>query len=860
RLSTTEETPSIAARRGLEPKRLTGLLRGELDWIVMKALEKDRNRRYDTANAFAADVQRYLADEPVLACPPSAGYRLRKFVRRHRGRLAIAAGACVLVAAVLGSIGWAVRDRAVREGEKQREQAARQARASNDLELALDRAELFQGQGKRAEALAALGRAEFFAGEAPADPARTERLAAVKERLAAEARDQEFVARFEDVRLRLQSQIDLEKSAFTDKEAFPAIQEALRRHGVAIGGMPPAQAAAYIRGRPEQVRRDLIAALDECLRWAPQGEAQARAWLLATLDAADKDVWRIRARKALAHADWQVLEQMACEADVRKQPPSILVAAAIKLPEQMRATRLELLRRTQRAYPADLWANHALAMELLGDGHPAEAVRYFTAALALRPENPGIYLNRSGALKQAGEVDAAIADCWQSLTLAPQYAVAHYNLGIALNAQGRRDEAIAEFREALRINKDYAQAHVNLGNALQDKGRLDEAIAEFRAAVATKQGFSEAYKAHHNLGIALNAQGRLDEAIAEYREAIGLRKDYPEAHYNLGVALYAKGRLGEATAEFREAVRLQNDLAEAHNSLGVALTDKGQLDDAISECREAIRLKKDYPQAHYNLGNALRKKGQLHEAMAEYREAIRLQKDYPEAHCNLGLALWRQGEFRKALEELRRGHGLGSKDPRWRYPSAQWVRQCERLVQLDEQLPGFLDGKTAPAGPAEQIELAGLCSLKHLHRAAARFYGEALTAEPKLADDLRAFHRYNAARAAALAGVGKGPDARDLDDQGRARLRQQALDWLRADLAACGRVLGNGPEKARPLALRRLRDGLADPDFAGVRESEALARLPERERQAWLQLWADVRDRLARAQRPTTPKKESATK
>jgi len=80
-----EALVSISANRHTEPAKLTKLVRGELDWIVMKTLEKDRNRRYETANAFALDVQRYLADEPVLACPPSAGYRLRKFVRRNRG-------------------------------------------------------------------------------------------------------------------------------------------------------------------------------------------------------------------------------------------------------------------------------------------------------------------------------------------------------------------------------------------------------------------------------------------------------------------------------------------------------------------------------------------------------------------------------------------------------------------------------------------------------------------------------------------------------------------------------------------------------------------------------------------------------
>src|SRR5205814_4456189 len=101
RLSTTEGLPSIAANRGLEPKKLSGLVRGELDWIVMKALEKDRNRRYETANGFAMDVQRYLADEPVQACPPSVRYRLGKFARRHRG--AVAAVAAVTLALLLGT-------------------------------------------------------------------------------------------------------------------------------------------------------------------------------------------------------------------------------------------------------------------------------------------------------------------------------------------------------------------------------------------------------------------------------------------------------------------------------------------------------------------------------------------------------------------------------------------------------------------------------------------------------------------------------------------------------------------------------------------------------------------------------------
>lgn len=94
---------SISAQRKTEPTKLSKLMRGELDWIVMKTLEKDRNRRYETANGFAADIQRYLLNEPVQACPPSTMYRMRKFVVRHRGP--VLAASLILLAMVGGIIG-----------------------------------------------------------------------------------------------------------------------------------------------------------------------------------------------------------------------------------------------------------------------------------------------------------------------------------------------------------------------------------------------------------------------------------------------------------------------------------------------------------------------------------------------------------------------------------------------------------------------------------------------------------------------------------------------------------------------------------------------------------------------------------
>lgn len=105
RLSTDDALPSLAAARRIEPRKLTSMLRGELDWVVMKCLEKNRDRRYDTANALARDIQRYLANETVEARPPSASYRLKKFLRRNR-RFVQAASliAIVFVAGMIGTI------------------------------------------------------------------------------------------------------------------------------------------------------------------------------------------------------------------------------------------------------------------------------------------------------------------------------------------------------------------------------------------------------------------------------------------------------------------------------------------------------------------------------------------------------------------------------------------------------------------------------------------------------------------------------------------------------------------------------------------------------------------------------------
>jgi hypothetical protein len=155
-------TLTVSERRRVDGRRLGQVLRGELDWIVMKALEKDRDCRYESASAFAADVQRYLNDEAVAACSPSAGYRLRKYVRRHR-RALLTAGivAVALVSATAVSTWQAMVARDAQHQAEADRDRARTAEAQAKTEQ--DRAGAAE---KRATTEAAAAKAvnEFFVG------------------------------------------------------------------------------------------------------------------------------------------------------------------------------------------------------------------------------------------------------------------------------------------------------------------------------------------------------------------------------------------------------------------------------------------------------------------------------------------------------------------------------------------------------------------------------------------------------------------------------------------------------------------------------------------------------------------------
>jgi tetratricopeptide (TPR) repeat protein len=498
----------------------------------------------------------------------------------------------------------------------------------------------------------------------------------------------------------------------------------------------------------------------------------------------------------------------------------------------------------------------------------AGAIRHFQQALKLNPNHARAHYNWGTALIAQQDYAGAITHFQQALKLAPNYAAAHTNWGLALAAKRDYADAITHYQQALKLAPNYAAAHNSWGLALAAQKDHAGAIRHYQQALQLNP---RSAAAHNNWGRALAAQQDYAGAITHYQHALKLDPKHDAAHYNWGLALYNQKDYPGAIRHFQQAIQLKPNHAPAHYNWGRALAAQQDHDGAIRHFQEALKLAPNHASAHYNWGLALAAKRNYDGAIAHYRQALQRNPNHAEAHCNLGQALRGQGHFAEALKHLEKGHQIGSLRSDWRYPSAQWVKSCRQLLQKQQRADAVLQRRALPTGPAEQLELAVFCRQYKHYPAAARLYTAALADQPALADDLAKGYRYQAAWTAALAAAGQGHDADKLVAGDKAKLRQQALAWLRADLklltqTAVGLVPAGttqaGTKKedqppasppakltgqVRPTDLAdllragdRLQDCLDNPALAELRDNKALAQLPAEEQKAWQQLWSDV--------------------
>ncbi|AGA28248.1 serine/threonine-protein kinase [Singulisphaera acidiphila] len=793
RLSNSGEALAlISAQRQMESGKLTRLVRGELDWIVMKCLEKDRGQRYETANGFAADLLRYLADETVQACPPSARYRFSKFARRNKRALATAAVLAVAVLVVAGTLGWAVRDREARAQQTARERADREVAIQAKVATALNEAERWREQEKWPEALSAVKRAEGLLAGAGSD--------VLNESVRLFLRDVDFALHLEEIRLLASETVD---GSFDWKRQDQRYEEAFRAYGIDVAGLS-ADKAARIRVRP-RVAVAMGVALDDWAGVRGNIDPAGREGLTALAQTVDPDPWRNRVREARGRKDGNALGELAAAPELSRQPPTSLSVLAGALRQAGLAdAQVGTLRLAQRQHLGDFWVNYNLAIALskLGPAHRDASVAFATAAVALRPQSAAAHNVLGIALKVQGKFGEAVASYERALTLDPKHVPAHCNLGGALMAQQKLEEANARFRAAIALDPNSAPAHTGLGWALCDQGKLDEAVESGRRAIALD---SKSASAHYNLGRALALQKKLDEAISCYRQAIALDPTFAKAHMNLGNELGNQGKWAEAVACYETATQLNPKDAVPHISLGVALSKQDKLEEAVASLKRAISLDPNYATAHYNLGVALSKQDKLDEAVASLKRTIALDPNYATAHYNLGNAYSEQRKLDEAVTSYRRAIELNRN-----YTSAhlnlgnELIRQG-KLVDAVTSFKRVIELDSNHARAHNQLGIA----LRRLKRwdEAVTAHRTAIKLDPKYA---RAYHELGVtlqAQGELGEAITSYKRAIELEPNNTERLAD--LAWL---LATCGEVKHRDPAGAVELAQRAV-DLSPDDDF-----------------------------------------------
>jgi serine/threonine protein kinase len=566
--------PTIAEARNTEPARLVKLVRGELDWIVMKALEKDRTRRYETADGLARDIERHLADEPVEAGPPSARYRLAKFARKHRAALATAASfGWVLVFAAAISIGQAVR--ATREEDK--------AKLSES------------------EARAVLG---FF-----------------RDKVVAAARPEGHKGGLgTDVTLR-QSLDSAEPSITTDFARQPTVEASIRE---ALGQSYQYLGDPALAIRQHQRARELRAAAlgpdhpDTLASMSNLAEAYLSLGRTAQAITLYEQALKLRKAKLGPHHPDTLSGMNNLATAYWSAGRNDEALALFERAWALRATALG------PDHPDTLTSMSDLAVTYLHAGRTADAIALQEKALKLKqaklgsdhPDTLVSMSNLASAYREASRFDAAIALHADVLKLYqaklgpdhPDTLVSMTNLAVTYRDAGQPEEAIALHQQALKLKRaklgldhpDTLLSRYNLALSYQDAGRTAEAIALHEETLRLFQAklgpeHPDTLNTMNALAVAYRVTGRLREAITLLEQTLKRKRaklgpDHPSTLMgmnNLAATLLAAERWAEAEPTLRSCLALRATKEPddwwcflTMSQLGVALTGQAKYADA----------------------------------------------------------------------------------------------------------------------------------------------------------------------------------------------------------------------------------------------------------------------------------------
>jgi tetratricopeptide (TPR) repeat protein len=599
RAATAVETVQLVINQDpVPPSQVNAKVPRDLETICLKCLAKDPRFRYSTGAALAEDLNRFLRGEAVLARPES---RLRGMVRRIRRRPTLwttVASVGVLALTLAGGTLWVVSERT----------AVNQAAEDDLREMAESR--------KRSlwpESRAALERAKARIGDRGS--------AELRRQIARAEAQFKLIARLDEIRMSSSWSND---GVLTFARADRDYEAAFREAGLGAVGDDPEAVAARIA--ESEIRPALVNTLDA---WAHQTRDSNRGkWIAKVVERADRDPtgWRTRARDPAVWSDRSALARLIADAPIDDP----YVPLFLLLGDRLTTANLDALnwmKRVQHAHPTDFWVNLRMGYFTYRLKHYGDAVRYFQAALVLRP-------------------DAAIA---------------HNNLGMALAANGQKAEGIEPLRDAVRIDPTAREPHLNLALILTELRRPDEAIKVIRFALIHSPDSSFL---HRLLGFNLEAKNELVEALAENRRAVACDPNSHEAQRGLRDFFLGQGRLAEARnpwhdwvasrpdnhddwygyAELCAYLGLENEYRVARRELlaKFSTTTSPHIAERVSRACLLLPIE----------GDELRQAVMLAEKAAAVDRA-KYQAVLPHFQFVQGLADYRQGRFDRAITTMR---------------------------------------------------------------------------------------------------------------------------------------------------------------------------------------------------------------
>ncbi len=803
---------AVSAQRQTDPKRLSQLCRGELDWIVMKALEKDRNRRYETASAFAADVQRYLNDEPVQACPPSAMYRFRKFARRNKRMLATAG--VIMLALVLGtavSVWQAIR-------------------ATDAEGLAEERLETAEEQRQRAQA----SEREAKTKEGLAKDAQKQSVESLKDALAAV--DQMLTRVAEDRLVYVPQMEPIRRDLLLDALKF--YQKFLEKQSdeAAIR-----QEAALAYRRVGSIHRQLGQYTDADKAYRKAIAIMEELYASASLEPA------FRYHLVNTHIEFSWLSNFPVPDRSKADEALLRVRPAVQVAEKL----MEDFPKVPDYRAALVNARNVLASQLTGR-QPDEAEKILRRNLQMVDDAfnlEGIYRGLVCVFQQTRHLAEAEEASRQALKYAEQMAVeapaanwVQYALANDLRilagllaANQRPAEAEEYQRRGILIREklatdfpagpDYrhslANAQVDHAGVLKQLGRTAEAEKAYRRAVHLYEKLAAdfptipwyrqtAFDQRLNLGQFLKEGGRLQDALQVYGDVgpflAKLPADFPSrlkhweglvrTHVELGRLLAKSGKTEEAEAAYRRAAEIQEKLEK--------------------EFAGKAENRRELAQSHWHAADLFRDVGRLQEAETVYGlwrahsgpELERLKKA-AEADPNNGLRWWflaiasyRSGNWQDSLDIFKTkehlGHGVAGsawqwfymamahwqldhkeEAHSWYYQSIDWVERAQekRLVAVQAEAAALMDLPDPGERPEQawRYSQTGTDLEKQGQKdKAMEAYGKAIDFYEKLRVDFPTVPVYRTKLVDLLNKTGRGKDVETVDREAISRLEKLA--------------------------------------------------------------------------------------